>query len=40
MANLSAKTKPMHLTMRAVHHGQPGSSAEFDRPLPLALKLG
>jgi len=24
---------------RDVHHGQPGSAAQFDRPLPLALRL-
>ena len=28
------------LTPRDVHHGHPGSPAQFDRPLPLALKLG
>lgn len=28
------------LTPRDVHHGMPASPAQFDRPLPLALKLG
>lgn len=28
------------LTPRDVHHGMPQSPAQFDRPLPLALKLG